>query len=92
MSKMTGKMFAMLLKVKAQMLYVKATYGVPKSKTSKRLNRSNPVRKRFSGANEIAKRESQIERGVIRISKPFIPSVYHFKIEKGTELKLVVNG
>jgi len=65
MSKMTGKMFAMLNAVAASMLYAKRMYGVSKSKTSKKGPHTNPVRTRFSGANEIARRKSQIERGLI---------------------------
>lgn len=66
MNKMTGKMFAMLQKVKASMIQAKALYGVPKSKPSKIRCRTNPVRTRFAGTNEIARRKSQIERGIIR--------------------------
>ena len=69
MNKMTGKMFAMLVKVKAQMLHARATYGVPKSKSPKRDSGTNVRYAYCSGAQEIARRRSQIQRGFIKATK-----------------------
>ena len=37
--------------------------------TARTIRKSNPVRKRFSGSQEIARRKSQIERGIIQCVK-----------------------
>ena len=50
----------------------KLTYKQAKSIVTGGSNRhlygTNPVRTRFSGANEIARRKSQIERGIIKVN------------------------